>query len=93
MVQFADPITCPDCESARVARILYGTDFDLEALDRELAAGTAVLGGSWMKHAPKWECQDCHHRWGGAPPVESNALLNRDRLALRRKILHLLGQD
>ncbi|MBC8328777.1 MAG: hypothetical protein ISR76_11065 [Planctomycetes bacterium] len=93
MVQLANPTGCPDCGSGQVARILYGTIFDEISLERELAAGRAVLGGSWVKHAPKWECQGCNHRWGGAPATEKALLIHRDRPTLRRKILDLLGEQ
>ncbi len=93
MVKLANPTRCPECQSGQVARILYGTTFDEISLERELADGKAVLGGSWVKHAPKWECQECNHRWGGAAPTESSSVLNRDRAALRRKILDLLGEQ
>jgi len=89
MVQLADPTTCPECHSEQVARILYGTRFDPDRLERDLAAGRAVLGGNWARHAPLWECQGCHHRWGAAPADPSPALA-RDRSELRRRIRQLL---
>jgi ribosomal protein L37AE/L43A len=93
MVQLARPTACPECDSWKVARILYGTEFDEHTLERDLADGRAVLGGTWIKHAPKWECQDCHHRWGGAPPLERHALLFRERAALRREFTDLIDED
>jgi CheY-like chemotaxis protein len=54
---------CPKCSSARVAKILYGTD-RLNRRD-DLAAGTVVLGGVHRTlEAPDWHCRDCDHRWG-----------------------------
>jgi hypothetical protein len=59
------PTACPACGGPRVASILYGLPAFSPELDRELNEGRVVLGGCCVSgDDPKWQCADCHHRWG-----------------------------
>ena len=56
---------CPECGSSSVAEILWGYILDVEPISGELERGEFVLGGCLVSdHDPKWECNDCNHRWG-----------------------------
>jgi len=57
--------SCPDCHSKNVAQIFYGypgdIDWYLKAIeDKEIVGGGCIV----TDHDPKWECNDCLHRWG-----------------------------
>lgn len=90
MVQPASPAACPECASGRVARIVYEATSLEPELARQLAEGIAVLGGPRTRLAPRWECQDCQHRWGGSVLSADGGQSARDRLALRRHVFDLL---
>lgn len=56
---------CPKCNSKNIAWILWGLPADMKSLKKELDQGKIVLGGCLVSNNdPKWECNDCHHRWG-----------------------------
>jgi len=58
-------LKCPECNSSNVAEILWGYILDVESISGELERGEFVLGGYLVSdHDPKWECNDCRHRWG-----------------------------
>jgi len=54
------PKKCPECNSSRIATILYGyPDFN-EKLENDIELGRTVLGGCCEEiGAPKWQCADC----------------------------------
>ena len=48
-----------------IADILWGYPADMESIKEELERKEIVLGGCLVtNHDPKWECNDCYHRWG-----------------------------
>ena len=56
---------CPSCNGKNIAEILWGYPADMESIKGELERKEIVLGGCLVtNHDPKWECNDCHHRWG-----------------------------
>jgi len=58
-------VTCPECKSKNVAWIQWGFVEITESLERELDQGKITLGGCCVSdNDPKWECNDCYHRWG-----------------------------
>ena len=55
---------CPKCGKSWIAEILWGYP-DMESIEEELEKKEIVLGGCYVTdHDPKWECNDCGHRWG-----------------------------
>ena len=58
---------CPNCGKTWIAEILWGYPAETVTLDEELEKRKNVLGGCIItNHDPKWECNNCHHRWGDA---------------------------
>ena len=56
---------CPKCDSFRIAEILWGYTADVKKLEKKLDKKEIVLGGCIVTdHDPKWECNECHTRWG-----------------------------
>jgi hypothetical protein len=54
------PIKCPECGSARVAKILYGFPIFSEELEAQIKAGQIILGGCVVTNLdPFWRCTDC----------------------------------
>jgi len=57
-------ISCPSCDGKNIARILWGYP-DMKVIEEKLEQKEIILGGCIVTdHDPKWECNDCHHRWG-----------------------------
>ena len=57
--------TCHSCNSKSVAWILWGYPVDMRAIEQKLKDRKIVLGGCIVTdHDSKWECNECHHRWG-----------------------------
>ena len=57
--------TCPKCKSKNFAEILWGYFPPTDEIDKGLEQGKYILGGCLVTdHDPKWECNDCCHRWG-----------------------------
>jgi hypothetical protein len=55
---------CPSCNGKNIAKILWGLPGDLDALEEDLDNNKIVLGGCCVSdNDPKWECNDCSHRW------------------------------
>ena len=55
---------CPSCKKTWIAEILWGYP-DMELVEEQLERRDIVLGGCYVTdHDPKWECNECHHRWG-----------------------------
>ena len=56
---------CPNCNKEQIAHILWGYPEDTKSLEEQLEKKEIVLGGCLVtNHDPKWECNDCHYRWG-----------------------------
>ena len=55
---------CPQCKSKNVAWILWGYP-NMNLIQEELDKGEITLGGCLIgDNDPKWECNECNHRWG-----------------------------
>ncbi len=57
--------TCPGCKKDNVALIFWGypgdMDWYLQAIkDKEIVGGGCCVSNN----DPKWQCTDCHYRWG-----------------------------
>jgi len=58
-------VTCSKCKSNHIAELLWGYPPDMDAIEEKLEKKEIVLGGCLVTdHDPKWECNNCHHRWG-----------------------------
>ena len=58
-------LNCPNCNKKWIAEILWGYPADMESIEVELERKNIVLGGCLITdHDSKWECNDCHHKWG-----------------------------
>jgi len=56
---------CAECNSRNVALIFWGYPGDMEWYLKAIAEKEIVAGGCVISdHDPKWQCTDCHHRWG-----------------------------
>lgn len=56
---------CPNCNKEWIAEILWRYPENIESIEFELERKDIVLGGCLISdHDPKWECNDCHHKWG-----------------------------
>ena len=56
---------CPNCNKSWIAEILWGYPGDMDSIEEELSKKEIVLGGCLITdNDPKWECNDCNHRWG-----------------------------
>lgn len=77
------PARCPQCNSKRVAEIVYGYVLMSRQLKAALRAGRVCLGGCMYSHDnPHWCCLACGNRWG----------LSARGLA-KRQILRRMGGD
>lgn len=59
-------LACPNCNKEWIGEILWGLpgDFDSE-LEEQIERKEIILGGCLVTdHDPKWECNNCYHRWG-----------------------------
>ena len=55
---------CPKCNGKNIAKFLFGLPISIEALEKEIKEEKIVLGGCCTSvNDPKWECNDCGHRW------------------------------
>ncbi len=51
---------CPNCNSPRIAKILYGMPNYDEKLEKDLREGKIVLGGCCVtENDPDYKCTDC----------------------------------
>ena len=58
-------MNCPNCNKEWIAEILWGYPADLDTLQEALEKKEIILGGCLVtNHDPRWECNDCHHKWG-----------------------------
>ena len=56
---------CPSCNSKNICPIFWGYPADMEWYLEALAKEEIALGGCIVSdNDPKWECNDCKHRWG-----------------------------
>ena len=60
------PARCLACGSANVATIVYGMIVDEDgSLEEQIDNGEIVRGGCCISpESSRWECNDCHHRFG-----------------------------
>ncbi len=66
-------MNCPQCNSSSVAGILWGYPEDTDSLKGALEKKEIVLGGCLVSNNdPKWECNNCHHRWNKNSNNNSN---------------------
>jgi hypothetical protein len=51
---------CPQCGSARCARIIYGLPMPTRKLLQQMKSQKVVLGGPLeQEYSPHWKCIDC----------------------------------
>ena len=56
---------CPNCSKLSIAEIFWGYPADVESMEESIEKKEIVLGGCCVTdNDPKWECNDCLHRWG-----------------------------
>ena len=56
---------CAQCNKNNVAVIFWGYPADVDAHLKEIDDKEIVVGGCLVSNNdPKWECTDCHFRWG-----------------------------
>ena len=56
---------CPSCKSNKTCIIFWGYPKDMEWYLEALAKKEIAFGGCCVSdNDPKWECNDCGHRWG-----------------------------
>ena len=68
-------MNCPKCNSPNVAKIFWGYPGNLDSMKEELDKKEIVLGGCLVSdHDPKWECNECHNRWGNAEHIDSDKI-------------------
>jgi hypothetical protein len=61
------PPKCPECQSTRIARVVYGLPHFTPELEDELEEQVVVLGGCVIfDESSRWQCVNCGHRWGHA---------------------------
>lgn len=64
---------CPKCNKTWIAEIIWGYPEQTTVVEEELERKDIVLGGCLITdHDPKWECNDCHHKWGDAEHNEES---------------------
>ena len=75
---------CPQCGTARVARILYGLPILDDDLRLELSEKKVILGGCVIgQGSPTHQCVECGHSWGRmdfqlVPPKEDVSSKGKD---------------
>jgi len=56
---------CPSCRSKKTSLIFWGYPGDMEWYLAAIAKNEITPGGCILsENDPKWECNDCSHRWG-----------------------------
>ena len=54
-------ISCPNCNSPRIAKILYGLPRFDDQLDNDIKEGRIVFGGCCITgNDPDYKCMDCN---------------------------------
>lgn len=72
-------LKCPKCEKSWIAEIFWGYPSNIESFEDELEKKEIVLGGCLITDSdPRWECNNCHHRWGDAEHNESDHTSSSD---------------
>ena len=58
-------INCPACNGKNIAEIFWGLPAETKEITKAVDEKKIVFGGCCVsENDPKWECTDCHHRWG-----------------------------
>ena len=58
---------CPNCEKTWIAEIFWGYPAINKDVEDALEKKEIVFGGCIIsENDPKWECNNCNHRWGNA---------------------------
>ena len=58
-------MNCPNCSKLSIAEIFWGYPADVESMEESIEKKEIVLGGCIVTdNDPKWECNNCDHRWG-----------------------------
>jgi hypothetical protein len=58
-------LKCPNCGKSSIAEIFWGYPGDVDLMKESIEKKEIVLGGCCVTdNDPKWECNDCNHRWG-----------------------------
>ena len=58
-------MNCPNCGKSSIAEIFWGYPGDIESMKESIEKKEIVLGGCIVTdNDPKWECNNCDHRWG-----------------------------
>jgi hypothetical protein len=58
-------LKCPNCNKEWIAEILWGYPEDTRSLEESLEKKEIVLGGCLVtNNDPRWECNNCNHKWG-----------------------------
>ena len=56
---------CPKCNNENFAKILWGYFPPTDEIENGLNREEYTMGGCLVTdNDPKWECNDCNHRWG-----------------------------
>jgi len=67
---------CPSCKSKNTCIIFWGYPGDMEWYLDAVAKKEIVPGGCTISdNDPKWQCNDCRHRWGKRVDEEEWELL------------------
>lgn len=60
-------LKCPNCEKTWIAEIFWGYPAINQDVEDALEKKEIVFGGCIIsENDPKWECNNCNHRWGNA---------------------------
>ena len=60
-----ETLQCPKCNRKNIALIFWGYPGDFDSIEEQVERKEIVLGGCIVTdNDPKWECNDCLHRWG-----------------------------
>ncbi len=60
-----EKLNCPNCNNDEIAFIFWGYPNLDNDIEKAVENKEIVMGGCLVSdHDPKWECTECHHRWG-----------------------------
>ena len=60
-----ESLQCPKCNRKNIALIFWGYPGDCDSIEEQVERKEIVLGGCIVTdNDPKWECNECLHRWG-----------------------------
>ncbi len=59
-------LRCPNCNKEWISEIVWGFPGHYDKyLEEQIERKEIILGGCLVTdHDPKWECNNCYHRWG-----------------------------